>query len=165
MADLLEVKDLKTQFHTREGLVHAVNSISYTLGEGETLGIVGESGCGKSVSVLSLMRLIPEPPGKIAGGQAMFQGNDLLKMSPDEIRHVRGAQIAMVFQDPMTSLNPVLIIGRQLTEALEVHLGMNPQQSRERAVELLSRVGIPQAEDRLSDYPPTGRRAILESRL
>ena len=89
------------------------------------LGIVGESGCGKSVSVLSLMRLIPEPPGKIAGGQAIFQGNDLLKMSPDDIRHVRGAQIAMIFQDPMTSLNPVLTIGRQLTEALEVHLGMN----------------------------------------
>ena len=103
MADLLEVKDLKTQFHTREGVVHAVNGISYTLGEGETLGIVGESGCGKSVSVLSLMRLIPEPPGKIAGGQAIFQGSDLLKMSPDEIRHVRGAQIAMIFQDPMTS--------------------------------------------------------------
>ncbi len=153
MADLLEIKDLKTQFQTREGLVHAVNGISYTLGEGETLGIVGESGCGKSVSVLSLMRLIPEPPGKIAGGQAMFQGKDLLKMSQDEIRHVRGAQIAMVFQDPMTSLNPVLTIGRQLTEALEVHLGMNPQQSRERAVELLNMVGIPQAEDRLSDYP------------
>ena len=153
MVDLLEVKDLKTQFHTREGVVHAVNGISYTLGEGESLGIVGESGCGMSVSVLSLMRLIPEPPGKIAGGQAMFQGNDLLKMSQDEIRRVRGAQIAMIFQDPMTSLNPVLTIGRQLTEALEVHLGMNSQQSRERAVELLNMVGIPQAEDRLSDYP------------
>jgi oligopeptide transport system ATP-binding protein len=117
------------------------------------LGIVGESGCGKSVSVLSLMRLIPEPPGKIAGGQATFQSRDLLKMSPEEIRHIRGAQIAMVFQDPMTSLNPVLTIGRQLTEALELHLGMNKQQSRQRAVELLNMVGIPQAEDRLSDYP------------
>ena len=106
MADLLEVKDLKTQFHTREGVVHAVNGVSYTLDEGETLGIVGESGCGKSVSVLSLLRLIPDPPGKIAGGQAMFQGRDLLKMTHDEIRHVRGAQISMVFQDPMTSLQP-----------------------------------------------------------
>src|SRR5512136_2271229 len=153
MADLLEVQDLKTQFHTREGLVHAVNGISYTLGEGETLGIVGESGCGKSVSVLSLMRLLPEPPGKIAGGQALFQGKDLLKMSPDEIRHVRGAQISMVFQDPMTSLNPVLTIGTQLTEALELHLGMNKEQARQRAAELLTMVGIPQARDRLDDYP------------
>jgi oligopeptide transport system ATP-binding protein len=121
--------------------------------EGETLGIVGESGCGKSVGVLSLLRLIPEPPGKIADGQALFQGKDLLKMSPEEIRHVRGAQIAMVFQDPMTSLNPVLTIGRQLTEALELHMGMNKQQARDRAAELLSMVGIPQAGDRLNDYP------------
>jgi oligopeptide transport system ATP-binding protein len=153
MAALLEVKDLKTQFHTREGLVYAVNGISYEMEEGETLGIVGESGCGKSVGVLSLLRLIPEPPGKIADGQALFQGKDLLKMSPEEIRHVRGAQIAMVFQDPMTSLNPVLTIGRQLTEALELHMGMNKQQARDRAAELLSMVGIPQAGDRLNDYP------------
>src|SRR5512136_2930334 len=153
MADLLEVKDLKTQFHTREGVVHAVNGISYTLGEGETLGIVGESGCGKTVGVLSLLRLIPEPPGKIASGQALFQGQDLLKMSSEEIRHVRGAQVAMVFQDPMTSLNPVLTIGRQLTEALELHMGMSKQQARDRAAELLSMVGIPQAADRLNDYP------------
>jgi oligopeptide transport system ATP-binding protein len=153
MAALLEVKDLRTQFHTREGLVYAVNGINYELAEGETLGIVGESGCGKSVSVLSLMRLIPEPPGKIAGGQAIFQGRDLLKMPSEEIRHVRGAQIGMVFQDPMTSLNPVLTIGRQLTEALELHMGMNKQQARQRAVELLSMVGIPQAADRLNDYP------------
>jgi oligopeptide transport system ATP-binding protein len=153
MAALLEVKDLKTQFHTREGLVYAVNGISYQMEEGETLGIVGESGCGKSVGVLSLLRLIPEPPGKIADGQALFQGKDLLKMSPEEIRHVRGAQIAMVFQDPMTSLNPVLTIGRQLTEALELHMGMNKQQARDRAAELLGMVGIPQAGDRLNDYP------------
>jgi len=153
MAALLEVKDLKTQFHTREGLVYAVNGISYQLDEGETLGIVGESGCGKSVGVLSLLRLIPEPPGKIADGQALFQGRDLLKMSPEEIRHVRGAQIAMVFQDPMTSLNPVLTIGRQLTEALELHMDMNKQQARDRAAELLGMVGIPQPADRLNDYP------------
>ena len=153
MAALLEVKDLKTQFQTRDGIVYAVNGVSYQLGEGETLGIVGESGCGKSVSVLSLLRLIPEPPGKIAGGQALFQNKDLLKMSSDDIRHVRGAQIGMVFQDPMTSLNPVLTIGRQLTEALELHMGMNKQQARQRAAELLGIVGIPQAADRLNDYP------------
>jgi oligopeptide transport system ATP-binding protein len=153
MAALLEVQDLRTQFHTREGLVYAVNGISYQMDEGETLGIVGESGCGKSVGVLSLLRLIPEPPGKIASGQALFQGKDLLKMSPEEIRHVRGAQVAMVFQDPMTSLNPVLTIGRQLTEALELHMGMSKQQARDRAAELLSMVGIPQAADRLNDYP------------
>jgi len=153
MAALLEVQDLRTQFHTREGLVYAVNGISYQLEEGETLGIVGESGCGKSVGVLSLLRLIPEPPGKIASGQALFQGRDLLKMSSEEMRHVRGAQVAMIFQDPMTSLNPVLTIGRQLTEALELHMGMNKQQSRDRAADLLSMVGIPQAADRLGDYP------------
>ena len=153
MPTLLEVKGLRTQFQTREGIVYAVNGITYQLDEGETLGIVGESGCGKTVNVLSLLRLIPEPPGKIAGGQALFQGKDLLKMASDEMRHVRGAQIAMVFQDPMTSLNPVLTIGRQLTEALELHLGMNKEQSRQRAIELLSMVGIPMAGDRLSDYP------------
>jgi len=153
MAAMLEIKDLKTQFHTREGLVYAVNGVSYTLDEGETLGIVGESGCGKSVSVLSLMRLIPQPPGRIAGGQALFQGRDLLKMSAEEIRHVRGAQIGMVFQDPMTSLNPVLTIGRQVTEGLELHMGMSKQQARDRAAELLTMVGIPQAADRLNDYP------------
>jgi len=153
MPALLEVKGLKTQFQTREGLVYAVNGVTYQLDEGETLGIVGESGCGKTVNVLSLLRLIPEPPGKIAGGQALFQGKDLLKMSSDEIRHVRGAQIAMVFQDPMTSLNPVLTIGRQLTEALELHLGMNKEQSRQRSIELLEMVGIPKAGDRLNDYP------------
>ena len=153
MAALLEVKDLRTQFQTRNGLVHAVNGISFDLAEGETLGIVGESGCGKTVSALSLMRLIPEPPGKIVGGQAIFQGKDLLRMSPEEIRRVRGAQIGMAFQDPMTSLNPVLTIGRQLTEALELHKGMSRQEARHRAAELLSIVGIPQPTERLSDYP------------
>ena len=118
---LLEVKGLKTYFFLDEGTVKAVDGADLMMERGGTLGVVGESGCGKSVSVLSLLRLIPEPPGKIAGGQALFQGRDLLKMSSDEIRHVRGAQIAMVFQDPMTSLNPVLTIGRQLTEALELH--------------------------------------------
>ncbi|MCR4407496.1 MAG: ABC transporter ATP-binding protein [Anaerolineae bacterium] len=153
MTTLLEVKDLKTRFYTQDGVVHAVNGISYTLDEGSTLGIVGESGCGKSVSVLSAMRLIPEPPGKIVGGQVLFEGEDLLKMSMDEIRHVRGNKIAMIFQDPMTSLNPVLTIGRQVEEALELHMGMSRSQARQRAIELLQMVGIPQAEDRIDDYP------------
>ena len=153
MTTLLEVNSLKTRFYTQDGVVHAVNGISYVLNEGETLGIVGESGCGKSVSVLSAMRLIPEPPGKIVGGQVIFEGEDLLKMSMDEIRHVRGNKIAMIFQDPMTSLNPVLTIGRQVEEALELHMGMNKSQARQRAIELLQMVGIPQAEDRIDDYP------------
>jgi oligopeptide transport system ATP-binding protein len=153
MATILEVKDLVTCFNTPEGVVHAVNGVSFNLDEGETLGIVGESGCGKSVTVLSILQLIPQPPGKILGGQVLFMGKDLLKMSPEEIRHVRGSQLSMVFQDPMTSLNPVLTIGRQLTEPLELHLAMNPKQSRPRAIELLDLVGIPDAADRLNDYP------------
>ena len=153
MTPLLEVRDLKTRFFTQDGVVHAVNGISYTLDAGETLGIVGESGCGKSVSVLSIMRLIPEPPGRIVGGEVLFEGQDLLKMSPDEIRKVRGDRIAMIFQDPMTSLNPVLTIGRQVSEALELHMHMDKVQARRRTVELLDTVGIPQAADRFDDYP------------
>jgi oligopeptide transport system ATP-binding protein len=150
---LMEVKDLTTRFHTQEGTVFAVNGISYTLNEGETLGIVGESGCGKSVQSLSILRLIPTPPGKIEGGSVVFRGRDLLKLSNEEMRSVRGAEIAMIFQDPMTSLNPVLTIGRQITEALQLHLGMNGAQARSRAAELLTMVGIPLAEKRLNDYP------------
>ena len=150
---LLDVQGLETSFKTPGGVVHAVNGVSFGLKEGETLGVVGESGCGKSVTMLSLMRLIPTPPGKIDAGKAIFFGEDLLKMSNEEIRHVRGAQISMVFQDPMTSLNPVLTIERQLTETLELHLGMNRQQSRSRAAELLQMVGIPNAAERLNDYP------------
>jgi len=153
MTPLLEVRDLKTRFFTQDGVVHAVNGISYTLSAGETLGIVGESGCGKSVSVLSVMRLIPEPPGRIVGGEVLFEGRDLLKMRPNEIRRVRGNRIAMIFQDPMTSLNPVLNIGRQVSEALELHMGMNKGQARRRTIELLETVGIPQAADRFEDYP------------
>jgi oligopeptide transport system ATP-binding protein len=153
MATILEVKDLATCFNTPEGVVHAVNGVSFSLDEGETLGIVGESGCGKSVTVLSILQLIPRPPGKITDGQVLLFGKDLLKMSAEEMRHVRGSKISMVFQDPMTSLNPVLTIGRQLTEPLEMHLAMNPKQSRQRAVELLEMVGIPDAADRLNDYP------------
>jgi oligopeptide transport system ATP-binding protein len=140
MATLLEVKGLETQFFTQDGVVHAVNGISYTLDEGETLAIVGESGCGKSVGVMSLIRLIPIPPGKIVAGEVWFDGRDLTKLSDDEIRQVRGNRIAMIFQDPMTSLNPVLTIGKQLTEAMQLHLGMNKEQSRKRAVELLELV-------------------------
>jgi len=153
MAKLLEVKNLKTQFFTQDGIVHAVNGISYSVDAGETLAIVGESGSGKSVGVMSLIRLIPQPPGKIVDGEVWFDGQDLLKMSEDQLRHVRGNRIAMIFQDPMTSLNPVLTVGRQITESLELHLNMNREQSRRRAVELLELVGIPGANARLDDYP------------
>jgi oligopeptide transport system ATP-binding protein len=149
----MEVKDLTTRFHTEEGIVYAVNGVSYTLHEGETLGVVGESGCGKTVHALSIMGLIPEPPGEITKGEVIFRGRDLLKLSPNKRRLVRGAEIAMVFQDPMTSLNPVLTIGRQITEALRLHLGMDNRQARARAAELLSMVGIPSAHERLDDYP------------
>ncbi len=150
---LLDVQGLEVQFRTPDGTVYAVNGVSFTLKEGETLAVVGESGCGKSVTMLSVMRLIPVPPGKITGGKAFLHGQDLLAMSTEEIRHVRGAQIAMVFQDPMTSLNPVLTLERQLTEPLELHLGMTHSQAVDRAAELLSMVGIPKAKDRLKDYP------------
>ena len=150
---LLEVNELRTHFFTQDGVVKAVNGISFYVDQGETLGIVGESGCGKSVSVLSVMRLIPQPPGKIVGGEVLFQGEDLLKLSDDEIRKVRGNKIAMIFQDPMTSLNPVITIGRQIGEALELHLGMKKEVARQRTAELLTMVGIPEAEARLDDYP------------
>lgn len=150
---LLDVKGLDTQFKTPDGIIHAVNGVSFSLNEGETLGIVGESGCGKSVTMLSVLRLIPMPPGKIVAGEAFFRGQDLLKMSGEEIRHVRGAQMAMVFQDPMTSLNPVLTIGVQMVEPLMLHLNMTRQQARSRSAELLEMVGIPNAKERLSDYP------------
>src|SRR5512134_3287952 len=133
---LLDVQGLETTFKTPDGIVHAVNGVSFEVKEGETLGVVGESGCGKSVTMLSVLQLIPNPPGKIVAGSAHFFGRDLLKMSIDEIRAVRGAQISMVFQDPMTSLNPVLTVGRQLTEPLILHLGMTRKQAEDRAAEL-----------------------------
>jgi oligopeptide transport system ATP-binding protein len=153
MEYLLEIKDLKTSFYTDEGVVHAVNGISYGLKEGEVLGVVGESGCGKSVHALSIMRLITDPPGKIEGGEVWFDGRDLLKLSVSEVRHIRGAQIAMVFQDPMTCLNPVFSIGFQITEALVLHQGMDQAEANKRAAELLTLVGIPAARQRLNDYP------------
>lgn len=150
---LLQVTDLKTRFHTPEGTVHAVNGISFQLNEGETLAVVGESGCGKSVSMMSLLQLIPIPPGEIYSGTARYRGDDLLKKSELEMEDVRGKEISMIFQDPMTSLNPVLTIGRQLTEALHVHLGMTQEQAEERAVEMLAQVGIPDPARRLGDFP------------
>jgi oligopeptide transport system ATP-binding protein len=153
MANLIEVSNLQTQFFTQDGIVHAVNGISYEVAEGETVAIVGESGSGKSVGVMSLIRLIPEPPGKIVNGEVNFDGQDLLKLNEEELRQIRGNRIAMIFQDPMTSLNPVLTIGRQITEALELHLNMNRDESRARAIELLELVGIPDAGPRLDDYP------------
>ncbi|MBN1955248.1 MAG: ABC transporter ATP-binding protein [Anaerolineae bacterium] len=153
MTNLMEIRDLRTRFYTEEGVVHAVNGVSYDLEEGETLGVVGESGCGKSVHALSIMRLIPMPPGKIESGTIWFDGRDVLKLSEAEIRQVRGAEIAMVFQDPMTSLNPVFTVGYQIVEALMLHMGMDKKKARERAAELLDMVGIPEARQRLSDYP------------
>lgn len=153
MAPLLQVKDLRTEFHTQDGVVNAVNGVGFDLGEGETLGVVGESGCGKSVTMLSIMRLVPSPPGEIVGGQVLFEGQDLLKLKDEEMRKIRGHRMAMIFQDPMTSLNPVLTIGRQLSEALELHLGMDKDQARERSIELLEMVNIPEARGRIDSYP------------
>ncbi len=153
MATLLEVKDLKTHFFTLDGVVKAVDGVSYELNEGETLGLVGESGCGKSVSALSVMRLIPDPPGKIVNGEILLDGEDILKIGMEEMRRVRGAKIAMVFQEPMTSLNPVLTVERQLTETLQLHMGMGKQESQRESVNLLTRVGIPDPEIRIKQYP------------
>jgi oligopeptide transport system ATP-binding protein len=153
MAPLLQVKDLRTHFFTDEGIVRAVDGISYDLEEGETMGLVGESGCGKTVSALSLLRLIPSPPGKIVSGEVLFEGEDLLSIDEADIRHVRGNRIAMIFQEPMTSLNPVLTIGRQLTEGLELHLKMDRGAADKRSIELLEMVGIPEAPTRINDYP------------
>jgi len=153
MEPLLEVRDLRTQFFTQDGVVKAVDGVSFHLMPGETLGLVGESGCGKSITALSIMRLIPSPPGKIVSGEIIFEGEDILRMNDDEMRSIRGRKIAMIFQDPMTSLNPVLTINRQISEALELHLGMSKQQARQRAIELLKMVGIPNAEQRVDQYP------------
>lgn len=153
MAVLLEISDLRTQFFTSAGTVKAVDGISYTVDEGETVAIVGESGCGKSVSALSVLRLIPDPPGRIVGGNITFDGKDLLALSDKEIRDIRGRDITMVFQEPMTSLNPVLTIERQITETITRHLSVNLETARKRAVELLELVGISDAERRLKQYP------------
>jgi oligopeptide/dipeptide ABC transporter ATP-binding protein len=150
---LLDVRNLSTQFPTRGGVVRAVDDVSWDVKEGETVALVGESGCGKSVSALSIMRLIAQPAGRIVGGQVMFKGRDLLTLDEEAMRRVRGREIAMIFQEPMTSLNPVLSVGRQLTEGLEIHLGKTPEQARVRAAELLAMVGISDPERRLPQYP------------
>tara|TARA_B100001750_G_C15511512_1_gene604009 strand:+ start:2102 stop:3100 length:999 start_codon:yes stop_codon:yes gene_type:complete len=152
-APLLEVKDLQTIFSTSDGVVNAVNGISYSLKSGEALGIVGESGCGKSVGALSIMGLIPNPPGQVVDGEILFDGTDLLSLSAEKMRQVRGQQISMIFQDPMTSLNPVLTIGQQIGEALRLHKGLDKKGARQQTVHLLETVGIPDAEQRLNSYP------------
>jgi oligopeptide transport system ATP-binding protein len=153
MNNLLEIKKLITRFNTDEGTVHAVNSISYAMEEGEILGVVGESGCGKSVHALSIMRLIPNPPGEIVSGEIWFGGRDLLKLEKKQMRFIRGDAIAMVFQDPMTSLNPVFTVGYQIVEALMLHQRMEKRDARTRSAELLTLVGIPDAKERLDNYP------------
>jgi oligopeptide transport system ATP-binding protein len=153
MSTLLDIKNLSTHFNTSAGTIKAVNDVSFELREGETLGLVGESGCGKSVTALSIMRLVPSPPGRIVSGDVIFQGQNLLKISEAEMQNVRGRDIGMIFQEPMTSLNPVLSIGRQLREPLELHLGMTKQQSLSRSSELLELVGIPDPATRLKTFP------------
>ena len=150
---LLSVRDLEVRFVTRRATVHAVNRVSFDLEPGETLGIVGESGCGKSVTSLAMLGILPKPAGRVTGGSVVFQDRDLLKLPDSELRKVRGRDIAMIFQDPMTSLNPVLTVGRQLTEALTAHLNMDKKEAVKQAGELLDRVGIPAAARRLNDYP------------
>src|SRR3990170_4756165 len=150
---LLEVNDLRTHFFTREGVVRAVDDVSFSVEKGKTLGIVGESGCGKSVTALSIMGLIPKPPAKIVSGSVVFEDRDLTKLTEKQLENVRGRQIGMIFQDPMTCLNPTLTIGLQITETMLRHLDMTKQEARRRAAELLDEVGIPRAAERLDDYP------------
>jgi len=153
MPPLLQVKDLRTYFYTEEGLVKAVDGVTFDVQEGETLALVGESGCGKSVSALSLLKLLPIPPARIVSGEVFFEGDDLMKLNEEELRRIRGNRIAMVFQEPMTSLNPVLTIGKQLTEALELHLKLDRAAANARAIQLLEMVGVAEAERRITDYP------------
>jgi oligopeptide/dipeptide ABC transporter ATP-binding protein len=153
MSDLLEVRDLKTYLTTSLGVIKAVDGVSFDVKEGETVALVGESGCGKTMTALSIMRLIPRPQASIVGGEIRFQGKDLLKLGDEEMRRVRGAEIAMIFQEPMTSLNPVLTIGRQITETLEAHGSISKADARGRALELLHLVGISDPAQRLSEYP------------
>ena len=150
---LLEVQNLSTHFSTRAGLIKAVNDVSFSLDSGEVLAIVGESGCGKSVSALSIMGLIPNPPGKIVNGKILFEGNDLVKAPPGKLQGIRGEQISMIFQEPMTSLNPVMTIGSQITESLILHKELSKKEAWKRAGELLLQVGIPDALEKMNDYP------------
>jgi oligopeptide/dipeptide ABC transporter ATP-binding protein len=153
MSMLLDVRDLVTRFYTQDGIIKAVNGVSFYVKKGETVAIVGESGCGKSVTSLSILRLIVQPQGRVTSGEALLDGTDLLKLSTEEMRKVRGARISMIFQEPMSSLNPVLTIGRQMTEQLELHRHMEHAEALTEAIKLLKLVGIPQAERRVKDYP------------
>ncbi|MCB1647378.1 MAG: ABC transporter ATP-binding protein, partial [Pseudomonadales bacterium] len=150
---LLSVENLATEFDTDEGVVRAVDDVSFSINRGETLGIVGESGCGKSVTALSVMRLLPQPMGQIVGGKVMFEGRDLAQLPLSEMQKVRGAGIGMVFQEPMTALNPVHTIGRQLTEVINLHTDLSPRDTLKRGIEILDKVGIPSPEIRMSEYP------------
>ena len=150
---VLQVKNLKTSFYTEEGMVPAVDGLDFELGKGETLAIVGESGCGKSVTSLSVLRIVPTPPGKILDGEILYKGEDLLKKSEREMRAIRGNEISMIFQEPLTSLNPVFPIGKQITDILRMHQGMNKKQAYEKAVEMLAKVRIPSPEKVVNDYP------------
>jgi len=150
---VLEVNDLETIFHTRDGAVHAVNGVSFQIGKGELLGVVGESGSGKSVTMMSLMKLLPMPPAEVTNGEVLFQGRNVLDMQEEELRALRGGEIGFVFQDPMTSLNPVFTVGYQLVEPLREHLKLSKKEAKKRAAELLTLVGIPSAADRLNDFP------------
>ncbi|BFJ85949.1 ABC transporter ATP-binding protein [Ruthenibacterium sp. TH_2024_36131] len=150
---VLQVKNLKTYFYTEEGMVPAVDGLDFELGKGETLAIVGESGCGKSVTSLSVLRIVPTPPGKILDGEILYKGEDLLKKSEREMRAIRGNEISMIFQEPLTSLNPVFTIGKQITDILRMHQGMNKKQAYEKAVEMLAKVRIPSPEKVVNDYP------------
>jgi peptide/nickel transport system ATP-binding protein len=153
MPPLLEIKNLKTHFSTAKGVVKAVDGVDIALNAGDTLGIVGESGCGKTVLALSILRLIPIPPGRIVSGQILFEGRDLLQLTQDEMRQVRGRDISMVFQEPMTSLNPVFRVGEQIAEGIRLHQHLNSQEARQRAIDMLRLVGIPAPEVRAGDYP------------
>ncbi len=153
MDDILRVRGLETQFRTRNGTIHAVNGVSFSIREGETLGIVGESGCGKTVSMMSMLGLIPTPPGKVVAGEAQFEGVDLLKLSNDQMRMYRGSKLSVVFQDPMTSFNPVLTIGQQTAEPYMIHHKCSKAEAYERAIKYLELVGIPKAKDRIHEYP------------
>ncbi|MFX0196659.1 MAG: ABC transporter ATP-binding protein [Candidatus Hodarchaeota archaeon] len=150
---LLEVRNLRTYFYTKDGVVPAVDGVSFSIGKGETLGIVGESGCGKSVTCLSIMRLIQMPPGRFVGGEIIFEGEDLLKKTKREMRAIRGKCISMIFQDPMTSLNPVVTIGYQIMEAIMLHLKMRRAEARTKTIDMLKMVGIPSPEKRITEYP------------
>jgi oligopeptide/dipeptide ABC transporter ATP-binding protein len=153
MATLIQVKDLRTSFFTPEGEVKAVDGVSFEIAEGRTLGLVGESGCGKSITALSIMRLVPSPPGKIVGGEIFYRGRDLLKLDKESMRKIRGNDISMIFQEPMTSLNPVFTIGDQIGEAIRLHQGLGKRETRAKTIEMLRLVKIADPESRIDDYP------------